>query len=188
MVDICRMRGAPHNPVVISGPYQYEVSRAWSVSERFATLMVRPHLGDDGASPGRQKQLEILRALSTWEALSAPQLFAGRIDGLSPRARHLILADRCTAEILESAFKSDAQGIWSPPGGWEDVVLLRGDTIVAWASTHDRIAVVPREFASERNSVSHDYATVAFDMAPIELSPELRTPGPGATALGRTRR
>jgi len=124
----------------VHGRVDGAIRRALAQSDRFLTVLPRVRVAD-AQQLGAKKQRLVQSALSAWPEgrAAARAFFAGKIEGFGPHHDALLLLG--DARALEPATALTEAGLWAPPGGWEDLVLLRGEQLLGWSHTHESLSV-----------------------------------------------
>ena len=144
---------------LIHGNAEKALRTAWSQAEHFVTSIPSVSIAD-ATQLGRRKLRSIKAQLDGWPSLcmSSLEFFAGSITGLSPRRPCLLVLGDATK--LDPSEGISSEGIWAPPGGWEDLVLVRQLRAIAWSSTHDRVSVFAAALLTDGAPVPKPYAAV----------------------------
>ncbi len=152
------LSGAPKpDPRVVRGAIAAAVRRSWTHSDVFATALPSVRL-TDASAVGKQKARAIRAALQEWSQVrsAVQKILCGQIVDLGPRHQYPILLGPVRGLDPSSALTQ--ADTWSPPGGWEDLVLGRGTDVLAWSSTHDSISVFPAEFLDNEAGHTPDFS------------------------------
>jgi hypothetical protein len=146
--DVLRIQGTPGpTPRSLRGPCALELGRAWADSWLAITGLPRFRV-TDGDEVAARKIREIRESVAAWHGLKRAITghFWGRIQQFSPQYPHLLVGIDPRILSIESAVRG---GGWAPPGGFQDLVLVAGTTVLAWTHTHDTLSVIPARYLDE---------------------------------------
>lgn len=157
------LRGTPTEARVLRSCRRSVLEPIWLLSDTLFVLKEAPVIQMDFQEIGAKKLRSMNAAIAAWPQLRIKSLMVGRSSDSLANHGHLMAMAYPDPATLCSAF-DHTDGDWDPPGGWEDLILVRGEHVLAWYSSHRRLFVLPRQFAPP----DADY--IDRDLAKIEVS------------------